>query len=52
MRHFFSGFCRNSHLAVARACEKAEGGLLEISLDRHDRIVAAHLEALAWADKF
>lgn len=40
------------HLSVARACEKSDGGLLDASLDRHDRIVAAHLDALAWADKF
>ena len=40
------------HLAIARACEMADGNLLESSVDRHDRIVAAHGEALAWADKF
>ncbi|CAN5864696.1 EAL domain-containing protein [soil metagenome] len=40
------------HLETARACEQVDGGLLEISVDRHNRIVAAHLEALAWADKF
>lgn len=44
------------YLAMAKACETADEGLIEIMSERYgvpaDQMIAAHLEALAWAEQF
>ena len=44
------------YLNIAKACESIDEGLLDILSERHripsDRIVATHLEALAWGEQF
>ena len=44
------------YLDIAKACENVDEGLLEILSARHgvscDRIIARHLEALAWGEQF
>ncbi|MBU2409326.1 MAG: EAL domain-containing protein, partial [Gammaproteobacteria bacterium] len=44
------------YLAMARICESADEGALEILSIRHgipvDRIIATHTEALVWSEQF